>query len=98
MGKKSTYEFGSIDSAIEMLQMLKQKNKDAKVKICTIDFDNDTEECKTVSPDDGCLLVRRSESIIINEDYMIPHIQCFTHKQTDIKDIIKAGMMHDIFV
>lgn len=93
-----SYRFGSYDEAIEMLQGLKRKGKRAKVLVFTIDFDDESRTAnRTVaSPDYGCVLVRKSKTIIINEDEYIPHMQLFSEKQTDLKNIMPKGTMHDI--
>lgn len=92
----STFEFNDVDSAIQKLQDLKKENKNGKIVICTIDFDNDKESRKVATPDEGCVLVRKSKTIIINEDTFIPHMELYSTKQTDLENIIKTGVMHDI--
>lgn len=92
----STFKFSDVDSAIEKLQQLKRENKNGTVVICTVDFDNDKESRKTATPDEGCLLVRKSKTIIINEDTFIPHMELYSVVQNDLENIIKRGVMHDI--
>lgn len=91
-----TYEFSNYDDAIKMLQRMKKKGKNKKPIVFTIDFDNDTESKKTITIDEGCVLVRKSKTIIINEDVYIPHMQLFSTTQTDISSIRREGIMHDI--
>lgn len=95
---RSTFEFSDYDSAIKKLQEMKNnnENKNDKIVICTIDFDKNEESRKTATTDDGCILVRKSKTIIINEDTYIPHIELYSIKQDDINNIIKKGIMHDI--
>lgn len=95
-----SYRFGSYDEAIEMLQRLKRKGKNSKVLVFTFDYDEkNTPLKKTVAtPDYGCALVRKSKTIIINEDEYIPHVQLFSEKQNDLDNIICKGIMHDIIV
>ena len=70
------------DKAIETLQKLKKKNKKCKVIICTTDYDNNIEgDTKISTPDEGCVLIRKSKTIIINEDTFIQHMQLFSKKQ-----------------
>ena len=96
--KTETYDYTSIDEAIKRLQKLKAEGKNPKnVVILTMDFDNNTSSKKIATPDDGCLLVRKSKTIIMNEDEYIPHMQLFNTEQ-DIKNIIKRGIMHDILL
>lgn len=96
--KTETYDYTSIDKAIERLQKLKAEGKNPKnVVILTMDFDNNTSSKKIATPDDGCLLVRKSKTIIMNEDEYIPHMQLFNTEQ-DIQNIIKRGIMHDILL
>lgn len=92
----STFKFTDVDSAIQKLQELKKENKNIRIIICTVDFDNDEESRKTATPDEGCVLVKKSKTIIINEDTFIPHIELYSVKQNDLENIIKKGIMHDI--
>ena len=92
---RETFEFLDIDKAIEKLQKLKKDKKKRKVIICTVDFDSDEESTKITTPEEGCLLVRKSKTIIMNEDTYIPHMQLFSTKQ-DFKNILREGTMHDI--
>lgn len=94
----SAFKFTDIDSAIKKLQDLKRKNKDVTIVICTIDFDNDMESRKMATPDEGCILVKRSKTIIINEDEFIPHMELYSTKQNDLENIIRSGLMHDIIL
>lgn len=94
-----SYRFGSYDEAIEMLQKLKRQGKNKKQIIFTIDFDNNNSETrKMTTPDEGIHLVRKSRSIIINEDTFLPHMQLFSIEQTDLENIIRKGIMHDIIL
>lgn len=95
--KTETYDYSTIDEAIERLQKLKAEGKNPKnVVILTMDFDNNTSSKKIATPDDGCLLVKKSKTIIMNEDEYIPHMQLFNTEQ-NIKNIIRRGIMHDIY-
>ena len=85
------------DEAIKKLEQLKKKNKNCKVLICTVDFDNDKSESKIGTPEEGCVLIRKSKTVIYNEDTFIPHIQLFS-KEQNIENIISQGIMHDIMV
>lgn len=93
-----SYRFGNYDEAISMLQELKRQGKKGKVVVFTMDFDdeNNIPQKTIASPDYGCRLVRRSKTIIINEDEFIPHMQLFSEAQNDIENIIQKGIMHDI--
>lgn len=96
--KTEAYDYSTIDEAIERLQKLKTEGKNPKnVVILTMDFDNNTSSKKIASPDDGCLLVKNSKTIIMNEDEYIPHMQLFNTEQ-NIKNIIRRGIMHDILL
>lgn len=92
---RETFECMDCDKAIKKLQRLKKENKKRKVIICTVDFDSDEESTKITTPEEGCLLVRKSKTIIMNEDTYIPHMQLFSMEQ-DIKNILHEGIMHDI--
>lgn len=92
----STFKFTDVDTAIKKLQDLKKSNKNQKIIICTIDFDKDQESRITATPDDGCVLVKKSRTIIIDEDTYIPHMELYSTHQSDIENIIKKGIMHDI--
>ena len=92
----NSFRFTDVDDAIKKLQDLKKENIKGEIVIYTIDFDNDKESRTTATPDEGCLLVRRSKTIIMNEDTYIPHMELYSKKQTDIENIIPEGIMHDI--
>lgn len=92
---RETFECLDMDKAIEKLQKLKKDKKKRKVIICTVDFDSDEESTKITTPEEGCLLVRKSKTIIMNEDTYISHMQLFSTKQ-DLKNILREGTMHDI--
>lgn len=91
-----SYRFGNIDEAIEMLQSLKKQGKNKKVVVFTVDFDANLQNKKIATPEEGCMLVKKSNTIIINEDTYISHMQLFSIKQDNIKNIIKEGIMHDL--
>lgn len=93
-----TYEFTDYDKAIEMLQSMKKQGKNGKIIVFTINFDDNTESKKITTPEEGCILVRKSKTIVINEDTFLPHMQLFSNVQTDIENIIKKGIMHDIIL
>lgn len=93
---QTTFEYMDADNAIKRLQKLKKENKKAKILICTIDFDNDKESRQAATPDEGCILVKKTKTIIINEDPFIPHMECYSIVQNDLENIIKRGVMHDI--
>ena len=83
---------------MDRLQKLKAEGKNPKnIVILTMNFDNNTSTKKIATPDDGCLLVRKSKTIIMNEDTYLPHMQLFNTEQ-DIENIIKRGIMHDILL
>ncbi len=92
----STFKFSDYDSAIKKLQELKKENKDGEIVICTVNFDKDEESRKTTTVDEGCVIVRKSKTIIINEDTFIPHMELYSVVQNDLENIIKKGIMHDI--
>lgn len=91
-----SYKFSNYDDAINMLQKMKKNGKSKKPIVFTIDFDNDTESKSSITFDEGCILVKKSKAIIINEDVYIPHMQLFSAFQTDISSIRREGIMHDI--
>lgn len=95
---KSIRKFGDVDSAIKSLQDLKKDGKKRTIIISTIDFDTDVESRKEATPDEGCVLVRKSKTIIINEDEYIPHMELYSMVQNDLENIIKRGVMHDIII
>lgn len=92
---KENYEYMSCDQAIEKLQKMKKKNPKCKVMICTVDFEKDSVHQKITTPDEGCLIVRRSKTVVVNEDMYVPHMQCFSKSQ-NIENILREGLMHDI--
>lgn len=93
---KSIRKFSDVDSAIKGLQDLKKDGKNRSIIICTIDFDNDEESRKVTTSDEGCVLVKKSKTIIINEDEYIPHMELYSVAQNDLENIIRKGIMHDI--
>lgn len=92
-----TYEVMSCDDAIRLLQGLKKKNKDCKVIVTSFDFDNDKELRKIFTPDRVCVLVENSNTVIINKDEFLPHMQLFSRKQFP-ENIIRKGTMHDVLL
>lgn len=93
---KTTFEYIDADRAIEKLKNLKKDNKKRKIIICTIDFENEIEIRKTASPDEGCVLVEKSKSIIYNNDTYFPHMELYSIIQKDISNVQASGIMHDI--
>lgn len=94
----SIRKFSNVDGAIKSLQDLKKDGKNGTIIICTIDFDHDEESRKIATPDEGCVLVRKSKTIIINEDEYIPHMELYSMAQNDLENIIPKGVMHDIII
>ena len=94
---KTTFEYLDTDSAIRRLQEIKKSNKKRRITICTIDFDNDIETVKTASPDEGCILINKSKTIILNDDQYFPHLELYPIMQ-DIDNIKAVGVMHDIIL
>lgn len=95
---KQTFEFLDIDSAIEKLQKLKKENKKRRITICTIDFDNDEEIRRQCSPDEGCVLIRESKTIVFNDDQFLPHLELYSVLQRDLDNLVRKGVMHDIIL
>ena len=91
------FECNSIDKAIEILKKIEKANgeKNKKILICTIDFDNNTHQRKTATPEEGCGLIRKSKTIFFNEDKYFPHMELYSRIQ-NIDDIKAVGVMHDI--
>lgn len=95
---KTTIEYCDEDKAIKILRKIKKDNKAGKkrgVVICTINFDEDTEIRKVANPEEGCILVKNSKTIILNNDNFFPHMELYSIIQ-DINNIRKRGIMHDI--
>lgn len=91
-----TFKILTIDVAIEVVQKLKQVNPCQKIKICVIDFDHGSESVKVCSPDEACLLICQSRTVIFNNDEYIPHMELFSTHIRDVRNIIPKGIMHDI--
>lgn len=89
-------KFSDVDSAIKELEDLKRDGKNVTIVICTVDFDQDVESRKITTPDEGCVLVRKSKTIVINEDEYIPHMELYSIVQNDLEHMIRKGIMHDI--
>lgn len=94
---KTTFEYCSEEQAIKILQKLKKNkgNKKRRIIICTIDFDNDVETRKMASPDEGCILIKKSEMIILNKDEFVPHMELYSVIQK-MDSVRPEGVMHDI--
>lgn len=92
----TSFKIVNVDDAIKKLQDLKRVNNNSTILICTIDFDNDEERQMTATPEEGCILVKKSKTVILNEDEFIPHIELYSIEQKDISNIIRRGTMHDI--
>ena len=91
-----TYDVMNIDDAIKLLQSIKKKKgKNAKILITTINFDKNKSSHRITSPDEGCVLVRQSKTIVMNGDPYIPHMELYSEKQ-DVRHIRRKGEMHDI--
>lgn len=100
MKEKTRVEYCDIDRAIKILQKMKKVNKSGKnrrIIISTIDFAEDMETRKTATPDEGCVLVRKAETIILNDDVFFPHMELYSIFQ-DINNIRRSGIMHDIIL
>lgn len=100
MKKKAAVEYCNIDKAIEILQKMKKENKSGKKRriiISTIDFDEDIQTRKTATPEEGCVLVRKAETIVLNDDIFFTHMELYSIFQ-DINDIRRNGIMHDIIL
>lgn len=91
-----TFKFVSVNDAIKQLETMKKYGK--KGIVCIIDFDNNTEARKTVNYDESCLLIKKANTIIHNQDDFIPHLELYSAVQKDIKNIIPIGTMHDIYI
>ena len=94
----ASFNFIDCDSAITKLQELKKENKNISITIHTFDFDNDEVSRKVTTPDEGCILVRKSKTVIYNEDEFVPHMELFSMVQNDIENILKKGILHDIII
>lgn len=92
-----TFEIMSCDDAIKLLQNLKKKNKDCKVIVTSFDFNNNKEWKKISTPDRVCVLVKNSNTIILNRDDFLPHMQLYTKNQVT-ENIVRDGIMHDVLL
>lgn len=95
---KECYEFVSVDEAIERLEKLKRKNKNAKIAMSTFDFDNDESSFTMITPDEGCILAKKAGSIVMNGDLYISHMQLYSVRQVSPKKLKRKGRMHDILL
>ena len=92
-----TFEIMTCDEAIKVLQRMKKQNKKCKVAVTSFDFDNDETKCRAASPDGVCVLVRNSNTVIMNGDDFFPHMQLYSRKQIP-EDIVREGIMHDVLL
>ena len=95
--KFETFEEMSCDEAIVLLQNLKKENKDCKVVITSFDFDKNEEHRNISTPDRACILVKRSSTVILNNDSILPHMQLYSKRQI-AENIVREGMMHDVLL
>lgn len=92
-----TFEIISCDDAIRLLQDLKKKKKDCKVIITSFDFNNNEEKRNLANPDIVCVLVKKSNTIILNRDEFLPHMQLYSNRQV-AENIVREGIMHDVML
>lgn len=92
-----TFGAMSCDDAIKLLQELKKKNNGCKVVVTSFDFDKNKEDRKVASPDKVCVLVKNSNTVIINTDEFFPHMQLYSKHQIP-ENIVREGIMHDILL
>lgn len=92
-----TFEIMTCDEAIKMLQRIKKQNKDCKVVVTSFDFDNGKSKWRSATPDRVCILVKKSNTVIINRDDFIPHLQLYSKTQIP-ENIVREGIMHDVFL
>ncbi len=92
-----TYEVMSCDDAIKLLQELKKKNKDCKVVVTSFDFDKNEEHRRVATPDKVCVLVKKSNTVILNADDFLPHMQLYSKNQIP-ENIVREGIMHDVLL
>lgn len=101
---RTTIECLNIDEALEKMIQIKNEKKNGKkvnvnVVICTIDYDNDTEDRKIATPDEGCVLIRKSKTRIFNDDDFFPHMELYSKVIKNISDLNsrkREGIVHDI--
>jgi len=91
-----TFEFLDADQAIKKIEYLKRNKK--RSIVCIINFDEDTEERKTVNYDESCRLIECANTIVHNDDDFIPHLELYSTRQEDIRNIIGEGVMHDLYI
>lgn len=87
----------NVDEAIMLLKEYKKKNG-GKIKVCTVDFNNEIMGYKFCFPEEGCMIVQKAnaKTILLNNEDFLPHIELYSVLQD--KDRVKReGIMHDIF-
>ena len=92
-----TFEIMSCDDAIALLQRIKKQNKDCRIVVTSFDFSNGNTQCKSETPDKVCILIENSNTVILNRDDFIPHMQLYSRHQIP-QDIIREGIMHDVLL
>lgn len=92
-----TYEVMNCDEAIRLLQRLKKKNKNCKVIVTSFDFDKNEEHRKEATPEKVCVMVKNSDTVIINTDEFFPHMQLYSRHQIP-ENIVREGIMHDVLL
>lgn len=97
MNMTETYETNSYDEAIAVLQKLKASGVECNITIYTFDFDKNLESRKVTTPEGVCVLVKKSKTIIVNGDPIVPHMQLFSVIQNP-ENIVRRGIMHDVLL
>lgn len=92
-----TFEIMTCDEAIKVLQKMKKQNKNCKVAVTSFDFETNETKFRAASPDGVCILVKNSNTIIMNDDDFFPHMQLYSRSQIP-ESIVREGIMHDVLL
>lgn len=92
-----TFEVMTCDEAIEVLRKMKKNNKNCKVAVTSFDFEANETKCMSTSPERVCVLVQNSNTVIMNGDDFLPHMQLYSRSQIP-ENIVREGIMHDVLL
>lgn len=91
------FEFNDVDSAVQALLKCKKDGVHVKIYLGFVDFENNKENGKFTTIDEGIQVVKKAQSIFCEIDNFTPHIMAYS-KQQNMKNIKTEGTMHDILL
>ena len=65
--------------------------------VTSFDFETNETKCRSTSPERVCVLVQNSNTVIMNGDDFLPHMQLYSRSQIP-ENIVREGIMHDVLL